>query len=114
VFRPSKRHLVLAAKQRRRVYGEYSLDKNGDLPVAGDYDSDGKDDVSVFRQGICIELTARTAGRVCLSFGFGTDLPCRQITTATISRTSPYSSFKRQLVLDNSSSGRRPEWNWGQ
>jgi hypothetical protein len=47
---------------------------NGDVPVPGDYDGDGRDDQAVFRGGTWYLLRS-TAGFAGLAFGLGSDTP---------------------------------------
>ena len=49
---------------------------NGDLPVPGDYDGDGKVDAGVFRPSVATWFVQRsTAGTLIQQFGINGDLP---------------------------------------
>ena len=49
--------------------------QNGDKPVVGDYDGDGKQDLSVFRGGIWYRINSSDGSFYAESFGIDTDMP---------------------------------------
>ena len=49
--------------------------QNGDRPVAGDYDGDGRQDLAVFRGGIWYRFNSANSSYTAEQFGIDTDIP---------------------------------------
>jgi FG-GAP-like repeat len=74
VFRPSNGVWYIANSGTNGLsYIQFGL--NGDNPVAGDYDGDGKTDAAVYRNGVWYRLKSFNNTFDVISFGLPTDLP---------------------------------------
>ena len=73
LFRPST-GIWYVLRSTNGAVTSTSFGSTDDVPVRGDYDGDGADDIAVFRNGTW-HLNRSTAGLVQSPFGTATDVP---------------------------------------
>ena len=73
VFRPSNGAWYL--NQSQDGFRAFSFGTNGDRPVAGDYDGDGKSDAAIYRNGVWWRLLSMTSTVDVIGFGLAEDIP---------------------------------------
>ena len=74
IFRPSNGTWYLANSGNNGV-SIFQFGLAGDVPVAADYDGDGKTDAAVYRNGAWYRLKSATGTFDAFTFGLATDLP---------------------------------------
>ena len=73
IFRPSNG--VWYISNSGGGFNVFQFGQNGDKPVPGDYDGDGKTDAAVFRNGVWFRLRSSDNTFDAVNFGVATDIP---------------------------------------
>lgn len=73
VFRPSSGAWYIDGSQNG--FNAFTFGTDGDRPVAGDYDGDGKSDAAIYRNGVWWRLLSGTNTVSVVSFGLADDIP---------------------------------------
>ena len=73
MFRPSDGNWYFHFS-RQAQFGGIHWGQNGDIPVPGDYDGDGRDDIGVFREGTWY-INGSSDSIPPYPFGLATDIP---------------------------------------
>jgi len=75
IFRPSTGQWFVLRSEDFSFYS-FPFGTNGDIPVPGDYDGDGRNDAAVFRPSTSTWFAQRsTAGTLIQQFGITGDIP---------------------------------------
>ena len=73
VFRPSNGIWYSQRSQTGFTFSQFG--QNGDVPVPGDHDNDGKNDLAIFRSGNWYVLRSGNNSFAGIAFGSATDVP---------------------------------------
>ncbi len=73
VFRPSTG--MWYTRLSSGAYGSFHFGQVGDIPVAADYDGDGKTDIAIYRDGYWWRLRSATNTVDMVHFGYADDIP---------------------------------------